>query len=349
MSGQKSLILFPLLLIAIFCGCDSIPSLEPAQGSDSGFSVADSNAMPAKKPLQEKPIAAEEGVREQEASVAKALSPAGHSGDDTVLARVEGREIRASDLFQAFYMVAPDRTRDVLETLVIDRLVRREAEALGIEVEPKAVDFRIDRLLADQQATITAKLDKDLTLEEYIRGQYSMSMPAYQDLIRPNAVFQLLLERCVRYTELRVRRLRIGVILIEDLSTADTIHKKLMKGASFEVLAREHSLDPSGTLGGGILPPLPADMDFPVIQAGLKLGVGEISEVDESNLGRDRVYRIVKLVEMIEPLHGSFSELEETVKSSLEEEPLWHPEILRYWQDAMKQKYQVEYCLPLHP
>ena len=75
-----------------------------------------------------------------------------------------------------------------------------------------------------------------------------------------------------------------------------------------------NSIDPSRAIGG-ILPPLPADMDYPVVKDALKLGVGEVSEVEETVISDQILYRIVKLVEILEPVRGSYEELANKVRA----------------------------------
>lgn len=265
--------------------------------------------------------------------------------ENKVLANVAGEEIKASDLFQVFFLANPVTTREILENLVLYSLVHREALRLGVRVEKRQAAKVLERLLEEQQGRIAMNLDEEVSLEHFVRVQYGMEMAAYRDLLLRTAVFSLLLDRCVRYTELTVRRLRIGVIIVKERDKAEKIRKKIMKGADFEVLARENSIDPSGTMGG-ILPPLPADMDYPIVKETLKLGKGEVSEVEEADLGKEKVYRILKLVEILEPVRGSYPELASKVEKNLEEQPVVVPEMIRYWQLSLRGRYNVERRLP---
>lgn len=264
---------------------------------------------------------------------------------DRVLARAAGQEIRASDLYQIYFLDNPIKARRMVQDLVLYALVREEAARLGIEVEKKEVEERLDGMIRDQQGRIALSIDEELSLDEFVRDQYGMEMTAYRDLLRRSALFQALLERCVRYRELTVRRLQVGVILFQDRNAAERVHRKLMKGANFDVLARENAADSSDPQGG-VLPPLPADMNYPVIQDSLALGLGEISEVIETRVGKEKFYRIIKLVEILEPLKGSYKELRNQIEDSLKTQPLVIPDLVDYWLESVDDRYDLEITMP---
>lgn len=339
---------FLALLLGLWTsGCGALPEFKE-EGKESQVPVATeapSRTMEgSKEGEKENPQNPKPAEAAPEGSFGGELLREEHR-ENKVLAKVAGEEIKASDLYQVFFLANPVTTREVLENLVLYSLVRKESLRLGVRVEKREAENVLERLLEEQRGRIAMNLDEDLSLEHFVRVQYGMDMASYRDLILRTAVFSLLLDRCVRYTELTVRRLRIGVIIVKEQQKAEKIRKKLLKGADFEVLARENSIDPSGTMGG-ILPPLPADMDFPIVKETLKLGVGEVSEVEEANLGKDRIYRILKLVEILEPVRGSYSELASKVEENLEEQPVVVPEMIRYWQLSLRGRYNVERRLP---
>jgi len=200
-------------------------------------------------------------------------------------------------------------------------------------------------MLDDQQSRIAVNIDDSLSLEAFVRTQYGMGMESYRELIRRSAVFQILLERCVRYRELTVRRLQVGVIAFNDPVQAEQARSKLARGANFEIMARDAATETSGDLGG-VLPPLPADMDYPVIRDASGLAKGEISQVREAVLGKEKIYRIIKVMEILEPMEGSYAALKAQVEESLRKEPLVIPDLIEYWQESVESLYSVEYDLP---
>jgi hypothetical protein len=76
------------------------------------------------------------------------------------------------------------------------------------------------------------------------------------------------------------------------------------------------------------------------------MAVGEVSSVRETDLGNgEKGYRVLKLVEVLEPMKGSYAELEDAVKKSLEENPLVPPDLVRYWRNSLEERYPMEYHL----
>lgn len=80
---------------------------------------------------------------------------------------------------------------------------------------------------------------------------------------------------------------RASHILFKTPDQANSILKQIKQGASFEELAKEHSLDKSsGARAGDIGKFSPGDFGLPKFESAvLKLKVGEISEVIQTSLG----------------------------------------------------------------
>jgi len=346
-------VLFAALLAAGGLGCASIPDLD-MDNTDGSRTNPDAGKTVAGKPADSKnsdgSSKADTTMPEPDQASSDQRSY-GHEflmesvPGDRVLASVDDRQIMTSDMYEFFFLEKPMWTRDVLENLVLKALVRKEAARQGIRVKSEDVDQLLMELLENQRGMIAMNIDENLSLEEYVSSWYGMDMDSYHDLLRHTAVFHLLLKRCVRLGELQVRRLKLGIIIVKDLDKAMDIRKKLLNGASFKVLARENSIDPSRAIGG-VLPPLPADMDYMIVKEGLKLGVGEVSEVDDATLGKEKVYRVIKLIEIVEPVRGSYKELGEDVEASLVEQPVVIPDVVRYWRESLEGRYDVKYHLP---
>lgn len=320
-------------LILAALGCASIPDLDTA-------------APPAEEPRTAVPERSAPMLVEQDTS--DSYGPDSIKEErpgDRVFAVVDDEEVSASDLFQVFFMDNPLKARDVILNQALYILVRKEATRLGIRADGKRTEAVLDAMLQEQQGRIALRINEEMKLEEFVRLQYGMELEEYRTLLRRTAVFHLLLERCVRYHELKVRRLQVGVIIVKDRDQAEEIRKKLERGASFDVLAREHSIDPSGSLGG-ILPPLPADMDYPIMRDCLRLAKGQVSEVKEASLGNESVFRILKLMDIIEPTAGTYAELEARVEENLVEYPMLLPDVIQYWQETLRERYRIEINMP---
>jgi parvulin-like peptidyl-prolyl isomerase len=170
-----------------------------------------------------------------------------------------------------------------------------------------------------------------------------MPFDQYRELLRRTAVFNLLLDRCVRSFELETRSLQLGVIVVDDRLEARAIREKILRGASFDVLAEQHSIDRSGS-SGGILAPIPLDARHPLYPlaedaAGMK--PGEISEVREFDSPQGKIYRLIKVTRIIEPFKGTYAEVAPKVEESLEENPV-DLAAIQYWLECMNKDYAIE-------
>ncbi|MBP2025959.1 peptidylprolyl isomerase [Peptoniphilus stercorisuis] len=100
-------------------------------------------------------------------------------------------------------------------------------------------------------------------------------------------------------------------ILVEDEKTAKEIKKELDKGANFEKLAKEKSIEPAAKESGGNLGEFPndaMDKDFSTAIANMK--AGEISDPVKTQYG----YHIIKLDEKKE---RTFDEIKDSLKEEL--------------------------------
>jgi parvulin-like peptidyl-prolyl isomerase len=262
---------------------------------------------------------------------------------DSVLAVVDGQQIRASDIYRTFFLENPLRTRNALQNEILYILTRKESIRLGVTVGEKEVEEMLARTIEDHRARCAAYIDESVTLEKFVEAQYGMPFDDYRELLRRTAVFNLLLDRCVRFQELTTRQYRLGVIVVDDGEKAAEIRRKLLRGASIEVLAEQHSVDRSAA-EGGILTPIPEDERhplYPLVKSAAHLKEGEVSEVEETTFASRTLYRIVKLIDIIEPVEGSYRDAAAAVQESLEEDPVDLASI-QYWQQCQSKRYAVE-------
>jgi len=262
---------------------------------------------------------------------------------DCVLAEVDGIQIRASDLYRTFFLENPLRTRNALQNEILYILTRKESLRLGVTVGNAEAEDVLARTIEDHRARCAAYIDETVTLEKFVEAQYGMPFEEYRELLRRTAVFKLLLDRCVRFQEMACRRYRLGVIVVDDVEKAADIRQKLVRGASLEVLAEKHSLDRSAS-SGGVLAPIPGDARHPLhplVESAAHLSAGEVSEVEEISFASRTMYRIIKLIQIIEPIEGSFREAAVAVQKSLEDNPVDLASI-QYWQKCQRERYAVE-------
>ncbi len=161
------------------------------------------------------------------------------AAEDPVVATVDGVPVPRSALERAWrelperYRRLPKEAllRPLLERVIDDELLRREAERLGLDRDP-AVAAEIEH--ARTRVLRNALLERIVaaaTTEEALRARYA--------------------ER-VRDPAARVVELRVRHILLPDEATARAVIRELDAGADFAELARRRSTGPSGPRGGDL-------------------------------------------------------------------------------------------------
>jgi parvulin-like peptidyl-prolyl isomerase len=90
-----------------------------------------------------------------------------------------------------------------------------------------------------------------------------------------------------------------------------------MKGAAFQRLAKEKSLDPESAPKGGELDPFTRGSMVPEFEnAAFALKIGEISQPVKTNFG----YHVIKLINRFEAQQVEYDRLSDFIKSRLEDD-----------------------------
>jgi peptidyl-prolyl cis-trans isomerase C len=206
------------------------------------------------------------------ASVAVTGTACAQQSNDPVVARVNGAEIKASDLAIAEEEVgsnlpptSPEAKRDQLVTYVSDMMLLAKAAE--------------DKKLADDAAfkRRLAYLRNKLLMETYLQGEMKAAMTdAARRQVYDDASKQMKGEQ-----EVRARH-----ILVETEDEAKAVLAELKKGTDFAELARLKSKDPGAASEGGDLGYFTKDQMVPEFaEAAYKLEKGQLSEPVKSQFG----------------------------------------------------------------
>jgi parvulin-like peptidyl-prolyl isomerase len=212
--------------------------------------------------------------------------------------------------------------RDLLERLIDKHLMLQEAHKKRIVIDPQLVDASV-RLI--QQEYPDGGLEeylasKGLDLERY-RRETETSL-VIQRLIKQDVVDRIAISRedVQTYYEqnrdkfLRPEEVRVKQIVTRTQEEAEGLRKQILRGASFEELARQHSLGPEGLKGGdlgyfprGRMPPEIEEVCF-------KLWPGtKASQVIESPYG----FHLFQLVDKRPARELSLDEAREEIERAL--------------------------------
>lgn len=258
---------------------------------------------------------------------------------DTVVRRVGDQEIRASDVFHLLDMASPGLTADATDELVLMAIVQQEALREGVDVSDTVLEAEVERTLAEQRARFAMEVRSDVTLEEFVQARHGWDPPAFREVVRRGVLGNLLLDRVVRLSTFRTTRDELQLILVTDEALAQEVAGKLAEGASFSVLARNHSDHPSAP-DGGYMPPLPLGVDVPLVGGRETLEPGEFLGPAPITLGEVDYWRIVRLVDRLVGDTQPWSVLGPRVEADLEATNVY-PDELTLFEAAVADRYAV--------
>ena len=205
------------------------------------------------------------------AFIASVAAPA-FAQDDPVVAKVNGTDIRQSDLAAAeedigqnLPPMAPEAKRDYLITYVTDMLViAKAAEAKKIGDSPdfkRKLDIARNKLLMEGLLTAEAK---SAVTDDAMKKVYAEATKAMGD-----------------EKEVHARH-----ILVEKEDEAKAILADLKKGGDFAAIAKEKSKDPGSKETGGDLGYFTKDQMVPEFaEAAFKLDKGQLSDPVKTQFG----------------------------------------------------------------
>lgn len=234
-------------------------------------------------------------------AVLAAPRPAPTSGDP-VVARVEGTEIRQSDLDLAWDQLPQQfhaMAKEQLMPAILDQAIDRRLAALAAEKKGLATNPRVVRELAHaredvlQSAYLRSAAEAQVT-DAAVKARYQQKVKGF----KPEP-------------EVRARH-----ILTRDEKTIRAAAERLKKGEAFEKVARDVSVDGSA-IDGGDLGFFTADKMVPEFSdVAFKLKKGQVSEPFKSRFG----WHIVKVDERGVTKLPSFAEMQRDLKTELTNE-----------------------------
>ena len=260
-------------------------------------------------------------------------------GDDPVVRTVGEVEIRASDVYRMLDLSSPGVLADAASELVLMAMVRLAAQEEGIDVPAAELRAEVESAVSEQRARFALEVTTEMTLEEFVAERHGWSPEEFRGQLRHGILGNMLLDRVVRLNQWRAARDELQIILVEDESVALEIGAKLAAGASFTVLARNHSSHPSGA-EGGFMPLLPASLEVPLVAGRGALEDGEFLGPAPITLGGADYWRFIRLVERMEAVTGAWPELRDAVEADLAETPL-HGDELALFEATMAERYGV--------
>lgn len=171
-----------------------------------------------------------------------------------------------------------DYRAEVLEALIDQALLVQGARAQGRQVEPQAVQARMDALVAEVGGN--EAMGQWLAANGYTILELEWAL--HQAMLADEMIDLITGPISDSAEHVHARH-----ILVDDQELAEQLRVELLDGADFGELAAEYSLDLSTRIGGGDLRWISRGTLTlsEVERAALELGEGELSPVVESRLG----------------------------------------------------------------
>ena len=219
--------------------------------------------------------------------------------ENKVLAEVNGKEIRLSDVYELMQGM-DDRERfnnDEGINILADELINQE---LLLE-DAKAKKYDQDEEFAKELEVVKNNMLKNYAMHKVFES-VTITDEELKEYYESN---KETLFSPVTYTA--------SHILVEDEKEADKIYEEIKDGKDFAKAAEEYSLDPSAK-NGGQLGSFPRGVMVKEFQEGLdSLKVGEISKPVKTEFG----YHLIKLDDKKE-IESTFEEIKDQVRSTYE-------------------------------
>lgn len=247
------------------------------------------------------------------------LIPNESSGSSEEVASVEGQGITRED-----WMVAMEEQygKDTLLELVNAKVMESAAGKYKIKVTDKEIDleFALIRSAQDSTATQNHSLNKDM-LRPKLRAQLILEKVLTKDVIIEDVEIQKFYDENKSLYNIPTTY-QASLIVLESESEGQEVVEELENGSSFDVLARERSVDiASASLGGniGFISEGQENVDSSVVTAASKL---EIEQWSSPVLLTDERYAVVYLQDIAQGKAFSYEDMKDHIKRELALEQL---------------------------
>lgn len=260
------------------------------------------------------------------------------SQESETVAKVNGEGISKEDLYEA---MLTNNGRDVLDRLIMNRLVIQEAEDRGIVVSEEEIDAEIQKVIDESFHG----------MEEYFQqalSEYGITEEKVREELKTELFLRKTAESELNITEADEReyfsanqeafniqeQVEARHILLDDLEKAEEVLEKLNDGRDFAELAREYSTDQSSAVQGGNLGFFERGRMVPEFEeVAFSLEKGQYSDVVESPFG----YHIIEVLDRQDAREVTFEEVRDEVNERMTMELLSNKmsELMeRIWEEA---------------
>ena len=265
-------------------------------------------------------------------------APAGSAPtEDPVVAVVAGRPIHTSELLAHWLYTGRAEARDVLDQIVLGRLVVAEATRLGVRIAPELAEDAYERSVETLEKEIRSsrKAFESITLDRYVDEVLGLDPLRYRERLRDDGLRTLLGQRVVRAWLLQNHNAFVRVIVVRTEEDKKAVETDLAAGQPFADVAKARSKDPSAK-DGGLIPPL-VRANSPIASLAFATEPGKVGGpiAEQSN------FLFVYVEKRGAPLEGDWTVLGPAVEESLRGQEVEQLE-LEQWRRGMRERYTVD-------
>jgi len=181
------------------------------------------------------------------------------SADDPIVAWVNGKPIRKSEVAQILWQ---GRGRRILDELIVLEAVRQRARQKQITSSEDLIDQEWDRILQDMAPHQTPR--EQLALLDYMLENRGMTRAEFDLIVRRQALLRRLVDPNVAIDEEMIaqeferqhgRKVEVRVLLVSSLRRIEQAQKRLAAGESFAEVVSQMSEDEATLSRGGLWGP----------------------------------------------------------------------------------------------
>ncbi|MDH4121473.1 MAG: peptidylprolyl isomerase [Deltaproteobacteria bacterium] len=185
--------------------------------------------------------------------------------------------------------------KNIQEQMIMDLLLEREAEKMGLKVDEREIDEKMEAILAKEPDILKIYSEEELKsflAKDQLRRQVVEEEISSHVHVGDEDVIAACQKETGQDTEYHVGHILIRGHSNEALTRIQELRKRLMGGASFEDMAALQSEDPSAASNGGDLGFIGKGQLLPEFEAGaFALKNGEISQPVKTQYG----YHLIKM------------------------------------------------------
>ncbi|HEY94705.1 MAG TPA: hypothetical protein G4O15_07175 [Dehalococcoidia bacterium] len=187
-------------------------------------------------------------------------------------------ELVSMDYFVRRCFASGSDPMGALTNITKEMVLKKEAEAVGIEISPEAVENKLIEMASGEDDPITQS-----EFKEWFRQRLNdtkLSDVEYRDIVATQLIGEFFYEIIADATPNTAEQVRLHVILTDTEEQAEETRARLVAGESFADLAREISLDATSRENGGDIGWVPRDVlyDSRYDDVIFELDIGVISE-----------------------------------------------------------------------